>query len=125
MKEDVGADSEALGIDSHDVAMIRRSRTGQRMLLIAAGAMTAVLSFIAGAVTKDMHTSSYPFAVGSSAPISGAVAASSAFNRRSLTFAFALLALASFVLGVLLTGGGTQTDVYPQGGVPEYGVYGR
>ena len=123
VKEGVRADAEALGIDPIDVARIRKLRIRRRILLAVVGILTAVISFVAGGITREILTTGYPFSIASPVSISGAVIASSAVDRGLKAFVILLLAVASFVLGYLLTGGETQTSEYPQGAVPAYGVY--
>lgn len=124
MGEDIGEDAKALGISPVDVAKIRKSRARQRILFVVVGSFAAVVSFVAGAIAKELTASSYPFAIGSSASISGTAVKSPEVDRRLGAFVVLLLAVASFVLGFLLFGGETETGAYPQGTVPEYGVYG-
>ena len=123
MKEGVRADAEALGIDPIDVARIRKLRIRRRILLAVVGILTAVISFVAGGITREILTTGYPFSIASPVSISGAVIASSAVDLGLKAFVILILAVASFVLGYLLTGGETQTSEYPQGAVPAYGVY--
>lgn len=123
MNGDVETTAKTLGVDSHDIARIWKSHTRQRILLAAVGALTAVLSFVAGAITRDLLPTSYPYAIGVSIPVSGSIIASSTSNRRFIAVIIALLGMVSFTLGVLLTEGRIETVEYPFGVAPEYRVY--
>ncbi len=124
MNEDVKTDAKRLGVDSHDIARIKKSHARQRILLAAVGALTAVLSFVAGAITRDLlFSTSYPYAVGISIPASGSIVASSTSNRRFAAVIIALVGVASFALGILLTEWRIQAVEPSLGAIPEYGVY--
>ncbi len=126
MNRDVEIDAERLGVDSHDIARMRKSRARQRILFAVVGALAVVLSFVAGAITRNLLPRSlvgYPYAIGASIPVSGIVVASSTSNRRFVAFVITLLGVVSFTLGVLLTEGEIQAVEPSLGVAPEYGVY--